>query len=90
MKLRALLLIYLCLLVLLSIMIGLALLPMAGGLKAVLVVLLAAAQAGVVALFAMQLRYQKGTVVLFVAAGAFCLLLLFVLTACDYLTRDWS
>jgi cytochrome c oxidase subunit 4 len=50
---------------------------------------IAAAKMLLVFLFFMQLRYQRGLVRVFAAAGFFWLAVMAVLTACDYLTRGW-
>jgi cytochrome c oxidase subunit 4 len=50
---------------------------------------IATAKMLIVFLFFMQLRYQRGLVRIFAAAGFFWLAIAGVLTFADYLTRDW-
>lgn len=50
---------------------------------------IATAKMLIVFLFFMQLRYQRGLVRIFAAAGFFWLTIAGVLTFADYLTRDW-
>jgi len=50
---------------------------------------IATAKMLIVFLFFMQLRYQRGIVRIFAAAGFFWLAIAAVLTFADYLTRDW-
>jgi cytochrome c oxidase subunit 4 len=49
---------------------------------------IAAAKTGLIALFFMKLRYQRGLVRIFAGAGLFWLGLLAVLLLTDYLMRD--
>ena len=89
MKASLLLWVYLLLVVLLGCTIGMALMPLGSAFKPLAGVLVAVIKAGLIAMFFMQLRYHRGTVRLFAAAGIFFLFLLFFLIACDYLTRQW-
>jgi len=90
MKSSLLLWIYLVLVILLGCTIGMALLPLGVVIKPLAGLLVAGVKGGLIVLFFMQLRYHHGTLRLFAAAGAFCLFLLFLLIATDYLTRLWS
>lgn len=50
---------------------------------------IATAKLLLVVLFFMQLKYERGLVRVFAAAGLFWLAIAGVLTFADYLTRDW-
>lgn len=89
MKFTTLLWIYLSLVALLAITIGVALLPVESAFKPVVGLAVATTKAGLIAAFFMELRDRGGMVRIFAAAGTFWLLLLFALSACDYLTRQW-
>lgn len=89
MKVSTLLWIYALLVVLLAATLGIAYLPVSGWLKALAGMVVAMAKAILIALYFMDIRYQSGLVRVFAGAGVLWLLLLFVLTAADYLTRQW-
>lgn len=57
--------------------------------QAPVALVIAAVKMLLVFLFFMQLRYQRGMVRLFAAAGFFWLSICGVLMFCDYLTRGW-
>jgi cytochrome c oxidase subunit 4 len=89
MKFTALLLVYIALVALLAITVGAALLPIDRSIKPVVGLVVAAAKAGLIASVFMELRNRGGMVRVFAAAGFFWLVLMFVLTGADYLTRGW-
>lgn len=60
-----------------------------GAWQAPVALAIAAAKMLLVFLFFMQLRYQRGLVRVFAAAGFFWLAIIGVLTFSDYLTRGW-
>jgi cytochrome c oxidase subunit 4 len=59
-----------------------------GAANAPISLLIAATKMGLVFLFFMQLRYQRGLIRVFAAAGFFWLGIVAVLTFSDYLTRS--
>ena len=89
MKFTTLLLVYLALVALLAITVGAALLPIGGNAKPVVGLVIAAAKAGLIVAVFMEFRERRGMVRVFASAGLFWLLLMFILTGSDYLTRQW-
>ncbi|MBK1882076.1 cytochrome C oxidase subunit IV family protein [Luteolibacter pohnpeiensis] len=87
MKFSTLLSVYIGLVLLLALSLGMAFMPLHGSLKLVVGLAVAAAKATLIVWFFMHVRYQSGLIRVFAAAGGFWLLLMFVLTAVDYLTR---
>ncbi|RYD91603.1 MAG: hypothetical protein EOP50_14020 [Sphingobacteriales bacterium] len=80
---------YIGLVALLALTIGISLLPGDGAFKPIAGIVVAALKAALIALWFMELREHRGLVRVFAAAGLFWLLLLFLLSGADYLTRQW-
>lgn len=89
MKFTTLLWTYIGLVALLALTIGVSFLPGEGAFKPVAGIVVATAKAVLIVGLFMELRSHRGMVRVFAAAGLFWLLLLFVLTGADYLTRQW-
>ena len=89
MKTLTLLSVYVGLVLLLLLTLGIATLPSDGIWKPLSGLVIAAVKAGLIGLFFMDIRYQKGLVKLFSVMGLFWLFISFVLTASDYFTRQW-
>lgn len=79
-------LVWVALMLLLSLTVGSAFIPMGAG-NAAVNLLIAVLKTGLVALFFMGLRRSQAVLRMVAAAGLFTLLLLFVLSGLDYATR---
>lgn len=89
MKTTTIVIVYFALVLLLGLTLGLASLHGGESWKPAAGLLVATTKAGLIALIFMHILYQKGLVRIFASAGLFWLLLLFILTFSDYLTRQW-
>lgn len=81
------------LLALTALTVGVSFIDLGGGrlhiLNAIAAITIAIAKALLVVLYFMHVRYASRLTWVFVGAGAFWMLILIVLTLCDYLSRGW-
>ena len=68
---------------------GIAFIDLGARWNLVAAILIAVVKTGLVVLFFMHLRYGSRLLWIFAGAGLFWLLILFVLTMADPMTRDW-
>jgi cytochrome c oxidase subunit 4 len=89
MRTSTLIIVYVLLVILLGLTLWLGFLPAQGTWNPIAGLLVAATKAILIALIFMHVHDQSGLVKIFAVAGVFWLLLLFLLTATDYLTITW-
>ena len=87
--LRTLYFVYASLLVLLVLTAVGAKMPLSGRVHDLMAYGISIAKTVLIVLIFMEVRYSKGIMRIFASAGLVWLFLLFLLTFCDYLTREW-